>query len=201
MRLLPRSRTSLLLLLCTPTLAMYAKSKHTEADRQDDIEVVAHLPLPGSELVTHLVETRHCRQEYLYAEHESHEHVTLINITSPEHPAMMGEIQLPSDTPEHLRSVVGNAALIEAPSSASQPSGANPGPVGQTYRVMSFLDPAHPTVKQEFTGVTAIGSDDKRGLIFLANKDGLWVLHEKFAMSPEDEALQRSIEHSIYDTP
>lgn len=201
MRLLPKSPTSLLLLLCLLPLAGFAKAKPPAPDRQDHIEVIAHLPLAGTEPVTRFFETRHYNQEYLYAEHVDHEHVTLINVTAADHPTVMSEIQLPTQSPADLISVVGNSALIEAQSSTSRANSNSSRAATQTYRIMSFLDPAHPTVKREFTGVTAIASDDKRGLIFLANNDGMWVLRQKFAMSPEAEALQTSIERSIFDTP
>ena len=66
--------------------------------------------------------------------------------------------------------------------------------------VRGFADPLHPTVKQEFEGVTAMAQDDKRGLIFLANDAGIWILRQHYALSPEDEAFQKEIEHTIYDT-
>ena len=43
--------------------------------------------------------------------------------------------------------------------------------------MMSFSDPLHPIVQQEFTGVTATARDEKRRLIFLADSSGVWILH------------------------
>ena len=50
---------------------------------------------------------------------------------------------------------------------------------------MDFSDPQHPKVAREFAGVTAITTDD--GLIFLANADGIWILHQTLAEDPEVE--------------
>ena len=41
---------------------------------------------------------------------------------------------------------------------------------------MDFSDPQHPKVAREFTGVTAMSRDDRRGLIFLTNDQGLSIL-------------------------
>jgi hypothetical protein len=61
---------------------------------------------------------------------------------------------------------------------------------------MDFSDPLHPKITREFTGITAIERDDGRGLIFLANADGIWILHQDFALDPE---VQRAYEYyTIY---
>jgi hypothetical protein len=53
---------------------------------------------------------------------------------------------------------------------------------------MDFSDPAHPKVAREFTGVTAMGRDDERGLVFVANQEGIWILQQHFAEDPKVEA-------------
>ena len=40
---------------------------------------------------------------------------------------------------------------------------------------------------REFTGVTAITRDEHRGLVFLADGSGIWILQQKLAMDPEVE--------------
>ena len=52
---------------------------------------------------------------------------------------------------------------------------------------MDFSDLLHPKVAREFAGVTAISRDQGRGLIFLANPEGIWILHQTFAEDPEVE--------------
>ena len=78
--------------------------------------------------------------------------------------------------------VAGTAALVNSelgiPVSAGAP---------QTLKIMDFSDPLHPKVAREFTGVTAIGRNDPRGLIFVANQDGIWILQQHLADDPEME--------------
>ena len=38
---------------------------------------------------------------------------------------------------------------------------------------------------REFTGVSAMSRDDRRGLIFVANSEGIWILQQRLAMDPE----------------
>jgi hypothetical protein len=88
--------------------------------------------------------------------------------------------------------VAGTAALI-AENRSSPPADDPP----QTIRIMDFSDPLHPKVAREFAGVTAISRDERRGLIFLANPEGLWILRQTFAEDPE---VQRAYAwHVLYD--
>jgi hypothetical protein len=57
----------------------------------------------------------------------------------------------------------------------------------QALRVMDFSDAQHLRVVREFTGVTAVGRNAARGLIFVANADGVWILQQHFAEDPEVE--------------
>jgi hypothetical protein len=66
----------------------------------------------------------------------------------------------------------------------------------QTFRIMSFADPAHPASKQEFLDVSAVLRDGNRGLIFLANPQGIWILQEKLALDP---AFEKEWEHTALD--
>lgn len=186
-------RSALPIFLLTAATLAPAKDKHRKKQDdipQDAIEVVAHVPLAGDR-VTHFIETQHYRRDYLYAEHANGKSVTLIDVTHPEKPALLSEADFPARSSDSLVAVTGNAALV-AVNTNSQPNAIEP----RTYRIMSFADPAHPAVKQELDGVTAVASDDKRELIFLANGDGLWILHRRYAMDPE---YVKEWEHMMLD--
>jgi hypothetical protein len=62
---------------------------------------------------------------------------------------------------------------------------------------MDFSDPLHPKVAREFTGVTAISRDERRGLIYVANAEGVWILQQSFAEDPEVE--REYAHHVLYD--
>ena len=101
----------------------------------------------------------------------------------------------PAGTFDNLCAVTGDTALV-----SSEVAIAHSALFLKTFRIMSFADPLHPAIEREFGGVTAISQDEKRGLIFLANHEGIWVLQQRHALSPEDEKFQKEIEHSIFDT-
>jgi hypothetical protein len=159
------------------------KHKSPPSQPMDEIEVVGHIPLAGGP-VTHFVCTQHYSSDYLYAEHGAGKDITLIDVTKTEQPSVLANVPYASDGgAEKFVAVAGTAALVSTeqgtPAEATTP---------QTLRIMDFSDPQHPKVAREFTGVTAIGKDDKRGLVFVANNAGIWILQQHLAEDPKVEA-------------
>jgi hypothetical protein len=170
------------LLICA-SLA-YAKDKKTQAPPsppKDEIQVVGHIPLVGGP-VTRFQSTQHYSSYYLYAEHDAGKSVTLIDVTKVAKPSVLTDVSYSQGgASESLMVVAGTAALVN-----SAPAGPPAAPAApQTLRIMDFSDPANPKVAREFTGVTAVGRDDPRRLIFVANGDGIWILQQHLAEDPE----------------
>ena len=167
-----------------------AKDKKTKAapkDPQDEITVAGHIPLTGSP-VRRFLPTQHYSSRYLYAEHESGS-VTLIDVTKVARPAVLADL---GSSPGSLFAVTGTAALV-----TDQAAGAGAASAPQTLRIMDFSDALHPKVAHEFSGVTAISRDERRGLIFVANPEGIWILQQNFATDPEVEKAYAH--HVLYD--
>jgi hypothetical protein len=173
-----------------------AKDKKVKApppDPQDEIVVVGHVPLTDG-AVKRFVATQHYSKYYLYVEHDAGKNVTLIDVTKPERPSVLADVAYPSNGDSgSLFAVAGTAALVAGGPAAQTASTAPP----QTFRIMDFSDPLHPKIAREFAGVTAINRDDRRGLIFIANAEGLWILGQHLAEDPE---VEKEFEHHvIYD--
>ena len=175
-------------LLVSP-IGLYGKDKHQKIEPpQDQIQVVAHTPVPGGAIVRFLV-TQHYRRDYLYAEHQSGKAVTLIDVTNVDRPAVIADMSYPLSASGDLVAVAGNVALVTAANSQTETPQA-PG----TFRILNFADPIHPVVQHEFTDVTATARDERRGLIFLANPEGVWVLRQQLATDP---GAERQWEHDV----
>lgn len=169
-------------------LSVSAKDKKVKAPPSDAIEVVAHITA-GPGVVRRFLITDHYSSHYLYAEHDAGSSVTLIDVTRPSQPSVLAELAYPAAA-DSLVVVSGTAALATSSAAAQA---ATP----QTIRILDFSDPQHPKVSHEFAGVTAINRDDRRGLIFLANAEGVWVLHQTRAEDPEVEKAYAH--HVLYD--
>jgi len=178
-RLLPALFAGLLML--SPfAQAKNKKVKAVPKEPQDEIEVVGHIPLTDGAVVRFLT-TQHYSSFYLYAEHAGGKHVTLIDVTKTAAPSVLSDVSYPSSGgSDSLFAVTGTAALVTGGSAVPAPA-ADP----QSVRIMDFSDPLHPKIAREFTGVTAIGRDERRGLIFVANAEGIWVLLQRLAEDPQ----------------
>ena len=168
------------------------KNKPVAKDPQDQIEVIGHLP-PTDGPIRRFVPTQHYSSYYLYAEHEQGK-LTLIDVTKATRPAVLGDVEYPSQGggTGSLFAVTGTAAVV---TEGQAPPTNLPAP--QTIRIMDFSDPQHPKVNREFAGVTAMSRDDSRGLIYIANAEGVWILQQRLAVDPEVEKAYEH--HVIYD--
>ena len=164
-----------------------AKVKKIASGRsQDQITVEAHIGLTSGP-VTGFITTQHYSSTWVYAEHEQGKGATLLDVTRPAHPRVVSEIS--SGT---LLSVNGTTALsTDGP--ADSPLADAPKAAPKTIRLMDFSDPEHPKVTREFDGVTAV-QQIGRGLILVANSEGVWILSEHLADDPAvDERYARKV--------
>jgi hypothetical protein len=157
------------------------KLKPAPKDPQDSIEVVGHIPAAGGPITRFMI-TQHYSSSYLYAEHEAGKGVTMIDVSKANRPSLLADVPvtLPAGS-DSLSVVAGTAALV-----TTEPV-VQATPATQTIRIVDFSDPQHPKVTREFAGVTATARDDRRGLIFVANGDGVWILQQRLAEDPEVE--------------
>jgi hypothetical protein len=173
---------------CTPSIAASSAAPNAAQDR---IDVLGHYPLTNVP-VKRLVPTRHYSRYYLYAEKEDGTTVTVIDVTNAEAPSLVANISYPTrERSDDLVAITGTAALVAGPATTPTRNSS------QVVRIMSFADPAHPQAVREFQGVTAISRDPQRGLIFLANREGVWILWQRPA---EDPAVRAAYNHYVlYD--
>ena len=161
-----------------------AKDKHPKVPGsrpQDQISIEAHIPAADGPVIG-FIATKHYARSYVYAERAAGKPVTLIDVTSPEHPQVLSDTSLPASSlpasSGKLLAVAGTAALAgDAPVEKA--------PAAQTIRVMDFSDPGNPKITKQFEGVTAV---EKVGnIILLANADGIWILSQHLAEDPAAE--------------
>jgi hypothetical protein len=177
MRIFNRRMAAILIGVAVSACEIEAKKKDPKpqaAAPQDQIVIDAHLPFTSGP-ITRFVVTEHYNHSYIYAEREPGKPVTLIDATKPGQPVVLSEL-----TSGSLVAVAGTAALETDAVPAAQSS--RP----QTIRIMDFSDPAHPKLTRQFDGVTAV--ERSRGLILLANPEGIWILSEHLALDPAVEA-------------
>jgi hypothetical protein len=156
-------------LLSAPVFANNTKPAEVPA------KVIAHLPLkeaPGSEM---LLQSKN-DHEYLYVQKSSKQGFMVVDVTKPSIPGLVETASSSAATAGRLEMAGPDVALAEVPDKNAKGvirSADNP---TETVNVLDVTDPAHPKVIQTFTGVTSTLKDSNRGLVYLANTDGLWIL-------------------------
>ena len=170
----------------TPTGAMAKSKAKPESVSQDRIDILANVAV-GDGPITRLTMTQHYTRSYLYLEHASRT-LTLIDITDARHPSVVSNLDLPPNEAGSIVTAAGDAALVS--SDAAQPAP----PRTRTMSIVSFADPAHPRTVKQFANVTCTALDDRRGLVFVANDEGLWILHRNPAEDPE---VQERYAHEV----
>ena len=147
-------------------------------------------------MVTHLTLTQHGSHEYLYAEHASQHTLTLIDVTDPAHPREVTSTDLTATAGSAtLLAATGEAVLVASPTS---PAPSEAGAVaGQTVSIVSMADSMRPQVVRQFKGVTVVKSDERRGLVYLVNTEGIWILKRNWALDPDVE--QRYAHEVLYN--
>jgi hypothetical protein len=165
-------------------------------------KVIAHLPLQdsaGSEMLLQNKGDKH----YLYVQKASRQGFTVVDVTKPAAPSLVNRSVSSNDaTAGRLELVSPDVGIAEVPDKSAKGvihSADNP---TETVKVLDLSDPAHPKVLQTFTGVTSILQDPGRGLIYLANNDGLWILtHPKPGITPAKKKRVCGSEDAIAAMP
>lgn len=175
-----------------------ANNKPTEVPAK----VIAHLALkeaPGNEM---LLQSKGDKQ-YLYVQKASKQGFTVIDVTKPVRPTMVNQSDKSGDAAAGKLEIVGpDVGLAEVPDKNSKGIIRNSDSPTETVKILDLSDPAHPKVLQTFTGVTSILQDPSRGLIYLANNDGIWILnHARPGLTPAKKKRACGSEDAIASMP
>ena len=175
-----------------------ANTKPTEVPAK----VIAHLALkdaPGSEM---LLQSKGDKQ-YLYVQKASKQGFTVIDVTKPVVPSLVNTGAQSSEATAGKLEIVGpDVGLAEVPDKNSKGVIRNSDSPTETVKILDLSDPAHPKVLQTFNGVTSILQDPSRGLIYLTNTDGLWILnHARPGITPAKKKRACGSEDAIASMP
>ena len=188
--------TTAMVLASAPRVS--ANNKPTEVPAK----VIAHLALkdaPGNEMILQ----SKGEKQYLYVQKASKQGFTVIDVTKPVLPTLVNHSAQSSDATAGKLEIVGpDVGLAEVPDKNSKGVIRNSDSPTETVKILDLSDPAHPKVLQTFTGVTSILQDPGRGLIYLANNDGLWILnHARPGITPARKKRPCGSEDAIASMP
>jgi hypothetical protein len=145
-------------------------------------KVIAHLPLSGS-APTQMFLQHQGRKQYLYVQQSGKRGFSVVDVSKPKKPKLV------TNVPQRDITALGpGLAIIEKSQAKSDKDAAltgegsrGGGSIPQSVKVLDVSDPAHPRSVQTFNGVTSIATDNARGLLYVANGDGIWILsHQQY---------------------
>jgi len=162
--------------------------KERKAIPGDNIEVIGHLALPNVSAAS-LRTSEHQRRRFLQIQDTKRRTLMLVDVTEPAHPTIAKQLHLPAELADcTLAVLVGDVALVTDTQSPELRI--------SSAAVVDFVDPDHPATVRKFNNVSAFRTDEERGLIYLMDKDGLWILREKAA--PEDKELEQEYTRYVF---
>jgi hypothetical protein len=143
--------------------------------------VVAHMPLSGSP-TSQMDLHENSGKQYLYISANSNAGVTVVDVTNPDQPNVIKRLAWPNEASTgRLQMVSDGLALTEEPDSDSM--AAAPPPSTRTVKVQDLSDLANPRTVLSFSGVTSTLNDEARNLVYVTNREGLWILRNNQALT------------------
>ena len=175
------SALALLAFFATMTPGADAKPRPIKPSEQQPATVVAHISLSGYP-ASQMDLRENGGKQYLYIGTRSHEGLTVVDVTNPDQPNVIKRLAWPHDASTgRLQMVSGGLALAEGPDGDS--TAADPAPPARTLTVLDFSDPANPRAILSFSGVTSTLDDEARNLVYITNREGLWILRNNQALA------------------
>ncbi len=183
MTTLNRTRRVARMILALSALFLTIRSRASSGDfypSYTSVKVIAHLALSGVSPQQMFLQ-QDGRKQYLYLQQPSGQGFAVVDVSKPTKPKMVSHVPQGNLTMVSSGLAIAEKSDNSADAGASRATGSTEGTRGggsvpQSVRVLDVSDPAHPRTIQTFSGVTSVLADDARGLIYVANGEGIWIL-------------------------
>ena len=163
-------------MICSILVALGSASQQPEPKPTDvPATVIAHLPLPQATGSQMLLQKENAKQ-YLYVQQAAKQGFMIVDVSRPEKPSLLKRTaEQTQSTAGNLQMVSPEVAIAEAPEKTPTTLTSQTHPT-ETVRVLDLSDPRNPKTLETFNKVTSFLPDGGRGLIYLTNNEGLWIL-------------------------
>lgn len=168
------------------TLSSASVKEHKPKGSGAGSQVVAHMSFSGLSAVDMTMQRKVNDKYYLYVEHSKGQGISIIDISKPAQPRVVGLIPWQDPTLSSRMSLTGGLAII-AESKAKVPPMHSSTDTDDLV-LWDLSNPAAPRIVQKFSGVIK-WLQDERNFIYVLNGDGLWVVSEPADRLPEQTAL------------
>lgn len=147
-----------------------ASAKDRKAKASDDrAHVVAHIPFEGLSDVDMAMQKKVSDKYYLYVQHSKDQGISIVDISKPAEPKIVGTTPWPNPALSSRMSVTGDLAIVAENDVPRRTSSTD------DLVLWDLSNPAVPRVVQKFEGVVK-WLQDERDFIYVLNADGLWIV-------------------------
>lgn len=141
-----------------------------------NLGVIAHLQLDGGS-ATRMVLVQKDGKQYLYVGLSSSSSVCIFDVTKPGDPRRVEKFEGAGGAQAADFQLVGDTMAVTSRKGEATAISSNAAP--RSVTILNMTDPANPQQIQTFADVTSVVADDARGLIYLSNGEGLWVVQAR----------------------
>ena len=153
---------------------------HKLRGSDNQAQVVAHISFAGLSAIDMAMQKKVNDRHYLYVQHSKDQGISIIDITKPAQPKVVGVIPGPDLALLSRMNVTGDLAIVaESEGVPIQSNTSN-----EALVVWDLSNPAAPRVVQKFSAVVK-WLQDERNFIYVLNGEGLWVVSKPAARQPE----------------
>jgi hypothetical protein len=171
---------ALLTIVLSVTVSIASAKEHKPRGSGAGSQVVAHISFSDLSAVDMAMQRKMNDKYYLYVEHSKDQGISIIDISKPTQPKVIGVIPWPDPVLSGRMSLTGALVIIAESEVFPMHS------ITSTDDLVlwDLSNPAAPRVVQRFSGVVKWLQDERR-FIYVLNGDGLWVVSE-----PADQPAQ-----------
>ena len=183
------SAATFLVLILIFTSSSASAREHKAARAVPQSRVVAHLEFTGSPAVDMAIRKQDDGKRFLYVQHGGEQGISVVDITDPAKSRVVRTLQWPNPATSNRMNVLGNMAIISETEAAPERGRTSTGDVV----VWDLSNPTDPKALQRFPGVVKVLQDDHDDVIYLLNREGLWVIS-----APNRPAIEETSSTSNY---
>lgn len=160
-------------------VAVAAAKDHKQKMPANASQVVAHIAFNGQTVIDMAMQKEADNKIYLYVQHSKGEGISVVDITQPTKPKILGVVSWPNPAVASQMNITGHLGIITENADATDR--------GSSFTDLVLWDlsnPVSPRIVQRFSGV-ARWFEDERDFMYVLNNDGLWVISEPVDRQPE----------------
>jgi hypothetical protein len=161
--------------------SMFAKPKAKKV-AASNLGVISHLQLDGGAATQMFLMEKNWK-DYLYVGGGSASGVCILDVTKPAAPRKIEKFAGAGSAQAADFRLVGDTLAVT--SQTGEASASSSDVTERSVTIVNTTDPANPQPIQTFSGVTSVVADNARGLIYLSNGEGLWVVQARQPQKPE----------------